>query len=73
MRPTFRCLQWTTFVERTFSVDTETERKEWMEAIQSVADKILSQELKSDAKGDVPGGTTAINGDQDATKQKVCM
>ena len=44
-----------------------------MDAIQSVADKILSQELKSDAKGDVPGETTAINGDQDATKQKVCI
>lgn len=39
-----RCLESTTFVEKTFCVDTVEQRTEWMEAIQKVADDILQQE-----------------------------
>ncbi|XP_041106713.1 RAC-gamma serine/threonine-protein kinase-like isoform X2 [Polyodon spathula] len=39
-----RCLQWTTVIERTFHVDTPEEREEWMEAIQTVADRLQRQE-----------------------------
>ncbi|XP_031564380.1 RAC-gamma serine/threonine-protein kinase-like [Actinia tenebrosa] len=35
-----RCLQWTTFVERTFHVDSYEEREEWISAIQKVTDQV---------------------------------
>jgi len=53
-------------VERTFCVDTENERKEWMEAIQSVADKILQQEYKSPSDPS-PSATDTVNGSQEQT------
>lgn len=67
-----RCLQWTTFVERTFCVDTEAERKEWMEAIQQVADKILQQEYKgsSELSPSATGGNSTVNGGQDPKSNK---
>jgi len=36
-----RGLQWTTVVERMFSVDTPAEREEWISAIEGVANKLL--------------------------------
>uniref|UniRef100_A0A8C4RCH7 non-specific serine/threonine protein kinase n=1 Tax=Eptatretus burgeri TaxID=7764 RepID=A0A8C4RCH7_EPTBU len=39
-----RCLQWTSVIERTFHVDTPDEREEWVQAIQSVADRLKQQE-----------------------------
>ena len=71
----FRCLQWTTFVERTFCVDTEGERKEWMEAIQLVANKIIQQEYKgsSELSPSATGGNTDVNGSQDPKAIKVCI
>uniref|UniRef100_A0A8C1QET8 non-specific serine/threonine protein kinase n=1 Tax=Cyprinus carpio TaxID=7962 RepID=A0A8C1QET8_CYPCA len=39
-----RCLQWTTVIERTFHVDSNTEREEWMRAIQAVANGLKSRE-----------------------------
>lgn len=35
-----RGLQWTTVIERTFHVETEMERQEWMEAIRNVASRL---------------------------------
>ncbi|XP_022083041.1 RAC-gamma serine/threonine-protein kinase-like isoform X2 [Acanthaster planci] len=35
-----RCLQWTTFVDRTFQVDSATERDEWMAAIRDVVERV---------------------------------
>ncbi|XP_077995400.1 RAC-gamma serine/threonine-protein kinase-like [Glandiceps talaboti] len=43
-----RCLQWTTVIERTFHVDTPGERREWIEAIQSVANSLQEQEENKD-------------------------
>ncbi|EDO43584.1 predicted protein, partial [Nematostella vectensis] len=34
-----RIIQWTTFVQRTFHVDTPEEREEWINAIQQVAEQ----------------------------------
>ena len=69
-----RCLQWTTFVERTFCVDTEAERSEWMDAIQKVADKILQQDNQN-AKSELAdtGSTGTVNGAQDPKSNKVCL
>ncbi|XP_070576508.1 RAC-gamma serine/threonine-protein kinase-like isoform X2 [Ptychodera flava] len=39
-----RCLQWTTVIERTFHVETPQQRKEWIDAIQSVANSLKEQE-----------------------------
>uniref|UniRef100_A0A8C8R795 RAC-alpha serine/threonine-protein kinase n=1 Tax=Pelusios castaneus TaxID=367368 RepID=A0A8C8R795_9SAUR len=39
-----RCLQWTTVIERTFHVETQEERDEWIEAIQKVAENLKKQE-----------------------------
>ncbi|XP_065841545.1 RAC-gamma serine/threonine-protein kinase-like [Oscarella lobularis] len=50
-----RCLQWTSFVERTFHTESTEERKVWVGAIQSVADKLKEKkELQNMAssKGD---------------------
>ncbi|NWV16615.1 AKT2 kinase, partial [Origma solitaria] len=43
-----RCLQWTTVIERTFHVDTPEEREEWIQAIQTVANSLQSQEPAPD-------------------------
>ena len=56
-------------------MDTENERKEWMEAIQSVADKILQQEYKGSSDVLSPSATgddATINGSQDPKTVKVC-
>lgn len=39
-----RCLQWTTVIERTFHVDSNSEREEWIRAIQAVANGLKSRE-----------------------------
>uniref|UniRef100_A0A672RJI8 non-specific serine/threonine protein kinase n=1 Tax=Sinocyclocheilus grahami TaxID=75366 RepID=A0A672RJI8_SINGR len=39
-----RCLQWTTVIERTFHVDSNAEREEWIRAIQAVANGLKSRE-----------------------------
>uniref|UniRef100_A0A8C1ULX5 non-specific serine/threonine protein kinase n=1 Tax=Cyprinus carpio TaxID=7962 RepID=A0A8C1ULX5_CYPCA len=39
-----RCLQWTTVIERTFHVDSNAEREEWIRAIQDVANGLKSRE-----------------------------
>uniref|UniRef100_A0A8C9TIP0 non-specific serine/threonine protein kinase n=1 Tax=Scleropages formosus TaxID=113540 RepID=A0A8C9TIP0_SCLFO len=39
-----RCLQWTTVIERTFHVDSNEEREEWMRAIQAVANSLKMRE-----------------------------
>ncbi|XP_076359655.1 RAC serine/threonine-protein kinase-like isoform X1 [Tachypleus tridentatus] len=41
-----RGLQWTTVIERTFHVDSEKEREEWMQAIQHVADRLQEQDVE---------------------------
>ncbi|KAK5888304.1 hypothetical protein CesoFtcFv8_016815 [Champsocephalus esox] len=43
-----RCLQWTTVIERTFHVDSNEERKEWMRAIQSVASSLKMREQEEE-------------------------
>uniref|UniRef100_A0AAY4ECT3 non-specific serine/threonine protein kinase n=1 Tax=Denticeps clupeoides TaxID=299321 RepID=A0AAY4ECT3_9TELE len=43
-----RCLQWTTVIERTFHVDSNAEREEWIRAIQAVANGLKSQEEPMD-------------------------
>ena len=71
----FRCLLQKTFVERTFCVDTEGERKDWMEAIQSVADKIIQQDYKASSEflplATSSNSTACIN--QDPKAIKVCV
>ncbi|XP_064841337.1 RAC-beta serine/threonine-protein kinase isoform X1 [Oncorhynchus masou masou] len=39
-----RCLQWTTVIERTFHVESNEEREEWMRAIQAVANGLKMRE-----------------------------
>ncbi|XP_043287962.1 RAC serine/threonine-protein kinase [Venturia canescens] len=39
-----RGLQWTTVIERTFHVETEQEREDWVTAIRYVADRLASEE-----------------------------
>uniref|UniRef100_A0A4W5Q1I0 non-specific serine/threonine protein kinase n=1 Tax=Hucho hucho TaxID=62062 RepID=A0A4W5Q1I0_9TELE len=39
-----RCLQWTTVIERTFHVESNEEREEWMRAIQAVANGLKTRE-----------------------------
>ncbi|XP_059362119.1 RAC-beta serine/threonine-protein kinase [Carassius carassius] len=39
-----RCLQWTTVIERTFHVESNAEREEWIRAIQAVANGLKSRE-----------------------------
>uniref|UniRef100_A0A4W4ET51 non-specific serine/threonine protein kinase n=1 Tax=Electrophorus electricus TaxID=8005 RepID=A0A4W4ET51_ELEEL len=39
-----RCLQWTTVIERTFHVDSNAEREEWIRTIQAVANGLKSRE-----------------------------
>uniref|UniRef100_A0A3Q1G634 RAC-beta serine/threonine-protein kinase-like n=1 Tax=Acanthochromis polyacanthus TaxID=80966 RepID=A0A3Q1G634_9TELE len=43
-----RCLQWTTVIERTFHVESNEEREEWMRAIQSVANSLKMQEQEEE-------------------------
>uniref|UniRef100_A0A4W5LNF4 non-specific serine/threonine protein kinase n=1 Tax=Hucho hucho TaxID=62062 RepID=A0A4W5LNF4_9TELE len=38
-----RCLQWTTVIERTFHVESNEEREEWMRAIQAVANSLKTR------------------------------
>uniref|UniRef100_A0A4W6D9J6 non-specific serine/threonine protein kinase n=1 Tax=Lates calcarifer TaxID=8187 RepID=A0A4W6D9J6_LATCA len=50
-----RCLQWTTVIERTFHVDSNEEREEWMRAIQSVANSLKMREQEEEEPMDVFG------------------
>uniref|UniRef100_A0A671TTJ0 non-specific serine/threonine protein kinase n=1 Tax=Sparus aurata TaxID=8175 RepID=A0A671TTJ0_SPAAU len=50
-----RCLQWTTVIERTFHVDSNEEREEWMWAIQSVANSLKMREQEEEEPMDVFG------------------
>ncbi|XP_054717223.1 RAC serine/threonine-protein kinase-like [Uloborus diversus] len=45
-----RGLQWTTVIERTFHVESEKEREEWMQAIQYVSDRLQEQEPDTDVE-----------------------
>ncbi|KAJ8687862.1 hypothetical protein QAD02_023657 [Eretmocerus hayati] len=40
-----RGLQWTTVIERTFHVETEQDREDWVTAIRYVADRLANEEL----------------------------
>lgn len=52
-----RCLQWTTFVERTFCVETAEERDSWMEAIRSTASALSDEKPQGvSAGGAQPAG-----------------
>ena len=56
-------------------MDTESERTEWMEAIQSVADKITQQDYK-DSSEDSPLVTdvnSIVKSNQKSKTQKVCV
>jgi RAC serine/threonine-protein kinase len=47
-----RCLQWTSFVERTFHTDTPDDRKSWVAAIESVAKALKeSKSRRNSASG----------------------
>ncbi|TMS14635.1 RAC-beta serine/threonine-protein kinase [Larimichthys crocea] len=50
-----RCLQWTTVIERTFHVDSNEEREEWMWAIQSVANSLKMREHEEEEPMDLFG------------------
>ncbi|KAM6911366.1 RAC-beta serine/threonine-protein kinase-like isoform 2-T3 [Lycodopsis pacificus] len=50
-----RCLQWTTVIERTFHVDSNEEREEWMRAIQSVANGLKMREQEEEEPMDMFG------------------
>uniref|UniRef100_A0A8C2ZPX8 non-specific serine/threonine protein kinase n=1 Tax=Cyclopterus lumpus TaxID=8103 RepID=A0A8C2ZPX8_CYCLU len=57
-----RCLQWTSVIERTFHVDSNEEREEWMRSIQTVANSLKSQqhdeepmEIKFGSPSDISG------------------
>uniref|UniRef100_A0A3Q3L3F6 non-specific serine/threonine protein kinase n=1 Tax=Mastacembelus armatus TaxID=205130 RepID=A0A3Q3L3F6_9TELE len=50
-----RCLQWTTVIERTFHVDSNDEREEWIRAIQSVANSLKMREQEEEEPMDVFG------------------
>uniref|UniRef100_A0A665TN33 non-specific serine/threonine protein kinase n=1 Tax=Echeneis naucrates TaxID=173247 RepID=A0A665TN33_ECHNA len=50
-----RCLQWTTVIERTFHVDSNEEREEWMRAIQSVANSLKMREQEDEEPMDMFG------------------
>uniref|UniRef100_A0A667WIQ5 non-specific serine/threonine protein kinase n=1 Tax=Myripristis murdjan TaxID=586833 RepID=A0A667WIQ5_9TELE len=50
-----RCLQWTTVIERTFHVDSNEEREEWMRAIQAVANGLKMREQEEEEPMDVFG------------------
>uniref|UniRef100_A0A8C4E6G8 non-specific serine/threonine protein kinase n=1 Tax=Dicentrarchus labrax TaxID=13489 RepID=A0A8C4E6G8_DICLA len=50
-----RCLQWTTVIERTFHVDSNEEREEWMRAIQSVANSLKMREQEEEEPMDMFG------------------
>ena len=55
-------------------MDTEAERKAWMEAIQSVANRILQQEYKGPSELSAgASGDTTMNGSQDLKSTKVCV
>uniref|UniRef100_A0AAU8EJQ7 non-specific serine/threonine protein kinase n=1 Tax=Tuta absoluta TaxID=702717 RepID=A0AAU8EJQ7_TUTAB len=52
---TIRGLQWTTVIERNFSVDNEKEREEWVEAIRYVASQLSSGPSGAGAVGGAGG------------------
>ncbi|XP_024870390.1 RAC serine/threonine-protein kinase-like [Temnothorax curvispinosus] len=43
-----RGLQWTTVIERTFHVETEQEREDWVAAIRYVADRLANEEQQQE-------------------------
>lgn len=43
-----RGLQWNTNIERMFSLDTEQERQDWVEAIRNVANKLSEAEMRAE-------------------------
>ena len=62
-----RCLQWTTFVERTFCVDTPDERDSWMEAIRTtaaaVSDKSVAEQQASTSSAEAAAETASSGKD----------
>ncbi|XP_054758907.2 RAC-alpha serine/threonine-protein kinase-like [Lytechinus pictus] len=69
-----RCFQWTTLIERTFSVSSSEERESWVKALQGVADALNKQEQNQLAKNAANGGKNDSNSTaDDASKLKVTM
>ncbi|CAH0755523.1 unnamed protein product [Diatraea saccharalis] len=62
---TIRGLQWTTVIERNFSVDTEKEREEWVAAIRFVSGQLSSGSSAVAAAGAAAGATAAAGADGD--------
>jgi len=52
-----RGLQWTTVIERTFHVESEKEREEWMKAIELVADQLFDETADVEMKEPPAEGT----------------
>lgn len=66
-----RGLQWTTVIERTFHVETEREREEWVAAIRRVSDRLMEDndvEMRNDMSGlsDGSDGTISTVGELSA-------
>lgn len=49
-----RGLQWTTIIERTFNVESEKEREEWMAAIENVSERLFDSESTDVDMSSVP-------------------
>lgn len=59
-----RGLQWTTVIERTFHVESEKEREEWVHAIRCVADRLAAESRESGAgEEDVDMGSGEEHGE----------
>ncbi|XP_071834760.1 RAC-gamma serine/threonine-protein kinase-like [Apostichopus japonicus] len=68
-----RCLQWTTFVERTFHVDTPEERESWLQAIQSVADSVNQQKQQQNIENEDTPIPPSTSGSRGTDKKKVTI
>ncbi|KAJ7373130.1 RAC-alpha serine/threonine-protein kinase [Desmophyllum pertusum] len=58
-----RCWQWTTLIERTFHLDNNTEREEWITAIQDVANKLRENDKDKDDSDEITIGSQKLTFD----------
>lgn len=58
-----RGLQWTTVIERTFHVETEQEREDWVAAIRYVADKLATEEQQQNPQMQVTSSSDDVDMD----------
>ncbi|XP_065178137.1 RAC-gamma serine/threonine-protein kinase-like [Sycon ciliatum] len=65
-----RCLQWTTFVERTFCVDSADERDAWMKCIKEVAANVDSDKEKREPAPNGQAGGLPESGGLDGKDDK---